>query len=100
MALVLKDPAADPEAAHQGKKACPQALSPVGATAGRPLFLHPKRLGVILFGVLALAVGTAGGVRLGKRMGRTSGGKMNLRIGWAGASAWLMAAGVLPAMPG
>ncbi len=66
----------------------------VGATASGPLFLTPRTLGIILLGVFAFAVGTAGGVLLGKIMYRTSGGRVNPLIGSAGVSAVPMAARV------
>ncbi|HOQ16175.1 MAG TPA: sodium ion-translocating decarboxylase subunit beta [Defluviitaleaceae bacterium] len=66
----------------------------VGATASAENFLDPKTLGIIVLGLLAFSVGTAGGVLFGKIMYRTSGGKVNPLIGSAGVSAVPMAARV------
>ncbi len=66
----------------------------VGATATGATFLDPKTLKIIVLGVAAFAVGTAGGVLLGKLLYVTSGGKVNPLIGSAGVSAVPMAARV------
>lgn len=66
----------------------------VGATASAQNFLNPKALGIIVLGLIAFSVGTAGGVLLGKLMYWTSGGKVNPLIGSAGVSAVPMAARV------
>jgi carboxybiotin decarboxylase len=66
----------------------------VGATANGELFLQPKTLAIIVLGLLAFAMGTAGGVLFGKVMYKVSGGKVNPLIGSAGVSAVPMAARV------
>lgn len=66
----------------------------VGAKANAVAFLNTKTLMIILLGLVAFSVGTAGGVLLGKIMYRTSGGKINPLIGAAGVSAVPMAARV------
>ena len=66
----------------------------VGATATGENFLSPKTLGIILMGLFAFCVGTAGGVLFGKLMYKFSGGKINPLIGSAGVSAVPMAARV------
>ena len=66
----------------------------VGATAKAENFLTPQTLGIIVLGLLAFSLGTAGGVLFGKLMYWTSGGKVNPLIGSAGVSAVPMAARV------
>jgi len=66
----------------------------VGATAGAEQFLRSETIKIIILGVVAFAVGTAGGVLLGKLMNKLSGGKVNPLIGSAGVSAVPMAARV------
>lgn len=66
----------------------------VGATASAETFLRVETLKIIVLGVLAFGVGTAGGVLFGKIMYKTSGGKVNPLIGSAGVSAVPMAARV------
>jgi sodium ion-translocating decarboxylase beta subunit len=66
----------------------------VGASAQGPTFLVPQTLQVLVLGVLAFGVGTAGGVLLGKLMYVMTGGKVNPLIGSAGVSAVPMAARV------
>ncbi len=66
----------------------------VGATASAETFLKPQTLEIILLGVVAFSIGTAGGVLLGKLMNKLSGGKINPLIGSAGVSAVPMAARV------
>ena len=66
----------------------------VGATANAENFLRPTTLLIIALGLIAFAVGTAGGVLLGKVMYIISGGKVNPLIGAAGVSAVPMAARV------
>ncbi len=66
----------------------------VGATANAENFLRPTTLLIICLGLIAFAVGTAGGVLLGKLMYLISGGKVNPLIGAAGVSAVPMAARV------
>ena len=66
----------------------------VGAKANAVAFLNTKTLMIILLGLVAFSVGTAGGVLFGKIMYKTSGGKINPLIGAAGVSAVPMAARV------
>ncbi len=66
----------------------------VGATANAETFLNTQTLGIIVLGVIAFMVGTAGGVLLGKLMYKVTGGKVNPLIGSAGVSAVPMAARV------
>jgi len=66
----------------------------VGATANGELFLKPQTLAIILLGLIAFSMGTAGGVIFGKIMYKISGGKVNPLIGSAGVSAVPMAARV------
>lgn len=66
----------------------------VGATANAKTFLSPQTLFIIALGLVAFAMGTAGGVLLGKVMYKLSGGKVNPLIGSAGVSAVPMAARV------
>ncbi len=66
----------------------------VGATANAETFLRAETLKIIILGVFAFGVGTAGGVLLAKLMNQLSGGKLNPLIGSAGVSAVPMAARV------
>ena len=66
----------------------------VGATASADAFLNPKTLGILVLGLAAFSIGTAGGVLLGKLMYLLTGGKVNPLIGSAGVSAVPMAARV------
>lgn len=66
----------------------------VGATATAETFLRAETLKIIVLGVIAFGIGTAGGVLLGKLMCKMSGGKINPLIGSAGVSAVPMAARV------
>ena len=66
----------------------------VGATANAYVFLQPKTVLIIVLGLIAFSVGTAGGVLLGKLMYLVTGGKVNPLIGSAGVSAVPMAARV------
>lgn len=66
----------------------------VGASAQGPTFLVLDTIKIVILGVAAFAVGTAGGVLLGKLLNVTSGGKVNPLIGSAGVSAVPMAARV------
>lgn len=66
----------------------------VGASAQGPTFLVPATIQIIVLGILAFAVGTAGGVLLAKLMNVLTGGKINPLIGSAGVSAVPMAARV------
>lgn len=67
----------------------------VGATARAENFLTPQTLGILAMGLVAFAIGTAGGVLFGKIMCKLSGGKINPLIGAAGVSAVPMAARVV-----
>jgi len=67
----------------------------VGSKLSADKFLNLQTLGILLLGLLAFAMGTAGGVLLGKLMYRLSGGKINPMIGAAGVSAVPMAARVV-----
>lgn len=67
----------------------------VGAKASAAKFLQPETLGIILLGLVAFAISTAGGLLLGKIMCKLSGGKINPLIGAAGVSAVPMAARVV-----
>ncbi len=66
----------------------------VGATATAETFISLQTLGIIVMGVTAFAVGTAGGVLLAKLMNVFSKEKVNPLIGSAGVSAVPMAARV------
>ena len=66
----------------------------VGATANAEQFLKSGTIKIIVLGVIAFGMGTAGGVLLGKLMNKLSGGKVNPLIGSAGVSAVPMAARV------
>ncbi len=66
----------------------------VGATTSADTFLNAQTLFIIVLGLLAFCVGTAGGVLLGKLMCVLTGGKVNPLIGAAGVSAVPMAARV------
>lgn len=66
----------------------------VGATAKAEVFLQWGTIKIIVLGVIAFGVGTAGGVLLGNVMCKLTGGKVNPLIGSAGVSAVPMAARV------
>ena len=66
----------------------------VGASTSAEAFLNADTLKIVALGLVALAVGTAGGVLFGKIMCKMSGGKINPLIGSAGVSAIPMAARV------
>lgn len=66
----------------------------VGATATADKFLTKETIGIIVLGLLAFSLGTAGGVLFGKLMYWATGGKVNPLIGSAGVSAVPMAARV------
>ncbi len=66
----------------------------VGATANAETFLSPDTLKIMVLGLTAFSIGTAGGVLFGKVMCKASGGKVNPLIGSAGVSAVPMAARV------
>jgi sodium ion-translocating decarboxylase beta subunit len=67
----------------------------VGAKAEAELFLSIQTAKIILLGLIAFAIGTAGGVLMGKLMCRLTNGKVNPMIGAAGVSAVPMAARVV-----
>ncbi len=67
----------------------------VGSKLSADKFLNMETLGILLLGLVAFAVGTAGGVMMGKLMCKLSGGKINPMIGAAGVSAVPMAARVV-----
>ena len=66
----------------------------VGASTSAEAFLNVDTLKIVLLGLVAFCVGTAGGVLFGKIMCKMSGGKLNPLIGSAGVSAVPMAARV------
>ena len=66
----------------------------VGATATAANFLNPQTLKIIVLGVVAFGLGTAGGVLLAKLMNVFLKDKINPLIGSAGVSAVPMAARV------
>lgn len=67
----------------------------VGAKASAEMFLRAETIKIIVLGVIAFSMGTAGGVLLGKLMSKLDGGKTNPLIGAAGVSAVPMAARVV-----
>ncbi len=66
----------------------------VGAKATSEYFLTFSTIKIILLGLTAFAIGTAGGVLMGKILCKITGGKINPLIGSAGVSAVPMAARV------
>ena len=66
----------------------------VGATATANTFLNWSTIKIIVLGIVAFSMGTAGGLLLAKLMNKLSGGKINPLIGSAGVSAVPMAARV------
>ena len=66
----------------------------VGATATAEAFLNANTLKIMLMGIVAFGLGTAGGVLLAKLMNLFTKNKMNPLIGSAGVSAVPMAARV------
>ncbi len=66
----------------------------VGATATAEYFLTIKTILIVVLGLVAFCIGTAGGLLFGKLMYIFSGGKVNPLIGSAGVSAVPMAARV------
>ena len=66
----------------------------VGSSMTADSFLRLETLKIILLGLIAFAMATAGGVIFGKIMCKVSGGKINPLIGSAGVSAVPMAARV------
>ena len=67
----------------------------VGAKANAHAFLTPGTIKIIVLGMVAFAIGTAGGVLIGKLMCVLTKGKINPMIGAAGVSAVPMAARVV-----
>lgn len=67
----------------------------VGAKAEAELFLSAQTAKIIVLGLLSFAIGTAGGVLMGKLMCKLTNGKVNPMIGAAGVSAVPMAARVV-----
>ncbi len=67
----------------------------VGAKASAEHFLTPDTIKIIVLGLIAFSIGTAGGVLIGKIMCFFSKGKINPMIGAAGVSAVPMAARVV-----
>ena len=67
----------------------------VGAKASAEMFLRAETIKIIVLGVVAFSMGTAGGIMLGKLMSKLDGGKTNPLIGAAGVSAVPMAARVV-----
>lgn len=85
--------------AHHASEALMYCLSlfiglSVGATTNGATFLTPDTLKIVVLGLVAFMVSTAGGVIFGKIMCRLTGGKINPLIGAAGVSAVPMAARV------
>lgn len=66
----------------------------VGATTSAEAFLKMDTIKIVILGLVAFALGTAGGVLLGKLMCKVTHGKVNPLIGSAGVSAVPMAARV------
>jgi carboxybiotin decarboxylase len=66
----------------------------VGAKCGAEYFLKMETIQIIVLGLIAFGVGTAGGVIMGKIMCKMTGGKVNPLIGAAGVSAVPMSARV------
>lgn len=66
----------------------------VGAKASAEYFLTPQTIQIIILGLIAFSIGTAGGVLMGKLMCKLTNGKVNPLIGSAGVSAVPMAARV------
>lgn len=66
----------------------------VGASTSAEAFLNADTLKIVALGLIAFAIGTAGGVLFGKIMCKATGGKINPLIGSAGVSAVPMAARV------
>ncbi len=66
----------------------------VGSKLAADKFLDPKTLGILILGMIAFAIGTAGGVLMAKLMNLLSRQKINPLIGSAGVSAVPMAARV------
>ncbi|ORU92786.1 MAG: glutaconyl-CoA decarboxylase subunit beta [Cycloclasticus sp. symbiont of Poecilosclerida sp. N] len=67
----------------------------VGSKLSADKFLTAETLGILVLGMGAFSIGTAGGVLMGKLMYKITGGKVNPLIGAAGVSAVPMAARVV-----
>jgi len=67
----------------------------VGSKLSADKFLTPETLGILVLGMAAFSIGTAGGILMGKVMHKVTGGKVNPLIGAAGVSAVPMAARVV-----
>lgn len=67
----------------------------VGSKLSADKFLNFETLGILVLGLFAFSIGTAGGLWLGRLMCKLSGGKINPMIGAAGVSAVPMAARVV-----
>ena len=66
----------------------------VGSKLSADKFLTAETLGILVLGMVAFSIGTAGGILMGKVMHKVTGGKVNPLIGAAGVSAVPMAARV------
>ncbi|AFT66762.1 MAG: oxaloacetate decarboxylase beta subunit [Cycloclasticus pugetii] len=67
----------------------------VGSKLSADKFLTAETLGILVLGMAAFSIGTAGGILMGKLMHKVTGGKVNPLIGAAGVSAVPMAARVV-----
>ncbi|MEW5056600.1 MAG: sodium ion-translocating decarboxylase subunit beta [Cycloclasticus sp.] len=67
----------------------------VGSKLSADKFLNAETLGILVLGMAAFSIGTAGGLLMGKVMHRLTGGRVNPLIGAAGVSAVPMAARVV-----
>ncbi|HAI97831.1 MAG: glutaconyl-CoA decarboxylase subunit beta [Cycloclasticus sp.] len=67
----------------------------VGSKLSADKFLTSETLGILILGMAAFSIGTAGGILMGKVMHKVTGGKVNPLIGAAGVSAVPMAARVV-----
>ncbi|MEH6503443.1 MAG: sodium ion-translocating decarboxylase subunit beta [Cycloclasticus sp.] len=67
----------------------------VGSKLSAEKFLTAETLGILVLGMVAFSMGTAGGLLMGKLMHKLTGGKVNPLIGAAGVSAVPMAARVV-----
>lgn len=67
----------------------------VGSKLSADKFLTAETLGILVLGMAAFSIGTAGGILMGKVMHKVTGGKVNPLIGAAGVSAVPMAARVV-----
>jgi len=67
----------------------------VGSKLSADKFLNAETLGILVLGMAAFSIGTAGGLLMGKVMHKLTGGRVNPLIGAAGVSAVPMAARVV-----